>query len=252
MNAGASGKIQDPAVTGPPAIRDAASLVITKYDRASNSLSVLMGCRHPANAFMPNKYVFPGGRFDTSDTDVDAAGTLPARDLELLSASVDGGKPRHELAALALTAIRETFEETGVVIGAGGEPPQVKTSSPVWQHFFATGHRPNPAVLRFFARAITPPGRARRYDTRFFWVDVQHIARTLRQQDGELADVGWITIADARQKDLAGITRRVLDDIETCRGNAPAPDLDGHAVPFYFERDNKPCRVLLSHHDGLA
>ena len=83
--------------------------------------------------------------------------------------------------ALALAAVRETFEEAGLLIGtplgAGAAP-----KAPTWQDFFATGFRPALGRLTFFARAITPPGRPRRFDTRFFCVPAEAIVHRVEDR----------------------------------------------------------------------
>lgn len=232
-----------------PDIRDAASLVIVKQD-SDGPVSVLMGRRHPDTAFLPNKYVFPGGRFENDDQTVVPAGSLPSLDQKNLMVSVPEGIEPATLQALALTAIRETFEETGVVVGS---PHNQGTTavSPSWQRFYETGHEPDPTNLRFFARAITPPGRARRYDTRFFLVPLTNVSTRVERMDGELDDIGWVTLADAGQRDIASITHHILADLTrlTTPGNGAAKPT---GVPFYFHQKDTFHRVLLSHQDGTA
>lgn len=235
--------------TREPDIRDAASLVIVRKSN-SGMVSVLMGRRHPNTAFLPNKYVFPGGRFEASDGAVSPAGALSAADQVHLMLSVPDGTHPDTMQALALTAIRETFEETGMVIGTSQAQPQ-PALAPGWQRFIDTGFFPDISNLHFFARAITPPGRPRRYDTRFFWVSEAHVSKHLDTSDEELDDIGWLTLADARQRDIASITHHILADL----ARLTEPDKTGtkqSAVPFYFYQNDAFNRVLLSHQDGTA
>ena len=116
--------------------------------------------------------------------------------------------------ALGLAAIRETFEEAGLSSAhpcRRAAPPVRKI--PAWQDFFATGFRPALDRLTFFARAITPPGRPRRFDTRFFCVPADAIAHKITIQDGELSDLEWHSIAQARSLELPNITRVILEDL---------------------------------------
>src|SRR5437660_9610028 len=95
--------------------RDAGTLIL--LDRSAPLPKVLLGKRHAAHAFMPGKYVFPGGRVDRTDARMPVARPL-AQELEaLLMKRVQRPSPA-KARALALAAIRETFEETGIIVGA--------------------------------------------------------------------------------------------------------------------------------------
>lgn len=227
--------------------QDAASLVI--FRRSANGvISILMGRRHPDNAFLPNKYVFPGGRFDPADSTVNSAGQLSDGNLNVLSLSV--ADHSRDFSAFALTAIRETFEETGIVIGQRAKQPQ-STPSPGWQRFFDTGHSPDPSNLTVFARAITPPGRARRYDTRFFCVGSEQISAQVQAVDEELLDICWVNLENARDKDVASITRHILSDVARLI-RSDGVGKEPREIPFYFYENTGFQRVLLSHHDSTA
>ncbi len=228
---------------------DAASLVITKIDH-NNTVCVLMGRRHPDTAFLPNKYVFPGGRFEPSDSSILPARPLSPHNQNLLMQSVAENTTPADMHALALTAIRETFEETGVVVGYCA-PRQQETLPSGWQRFFDTGHCPDPSGLHFFARAITPPGRPRRYDTRFFWASATNITTRVEPTDDELDDIDWVSLEEARGRDIASITHHILADLE--RLTAPDQSVTNQArVPFYHYQNQTFERVLLSHQDGIA
>lgn len=230
-------------------LHDAASLVIVKTDD-DGTASVLMGRRHPDTAFLPNKYVFPGGRFEHSDTKLPVAGPLPTHSQNHLMLSVPEDTRPANMHALALTAIRETFEETGVVIGGRRISKNVAPTSS-WQRFFDTGHQPDPSGLHFFARAITPPGRPRRYDTRFFCVSAHHISARVATIDDELDDIGWVSLDEARDRNIANITHHILADL--ARLTAPHESVANQAtIPFYLYQNNAFNRVLLSHQDGIA
>ena len=110
----------------------------------------------------------PGGRLDPEDRQMKFCGALdPVSERRMLARWSKPSKAR--LNALALAAIRETSEETGILLGSNGETPAAP--SPGWQPFSDAALMPDLSALKFFARAITPPGRKRRFDTRFFVAD---------------------------------------------------------------------------------
>ncbi len=202
--------------------KDAATLVLVKRERSG--ARVLMGCRHSASAFMANKYVFPGGRVDPGDLRLDVGSELRPEVAAKASIDITKGRAR----GLALAAIRETFEETGVLLGERSTTLP-RTRSPGWVRFFAHGILPRLDVLDLIARAITPPNRPRRFDARFFMVDAGAIGHTLTSTDNEeLLETAWLTLGEARALDLANITRRVLDEVE-----ARLSDGLTRPVPFF-------------------
>lgn len=220
--------------------RDASTLIIV--DRTGPAPRVLMGKRRMEQVFMPGKYVFPGGRVDKTDRLVASADELPAAETAKLLLQMKGSVSANRARALALAAIRETYEEAGLVIGAPLQELDQSTGVAGWTAFFAHGFMPKLSPLTFFARAITPPGRTRRYDTRFFYMDAEAISHRTDTNDGELSGLHWLTIDDAREFDLPPITRVVLEDLmERVRSdNLPATSSN---VPYYhyskgsFRRD---------------
>ncbi|MFT6288178.1 MAG: 8-oxo-dGTP pyrophosphatase MutT (NUDIX family) [Alcanivorax sp.] len=107
-----------------------------------------------------------------------------------------------------MAAVRETFEETGLLLGA--PPPQhIRTRSPHWQPFYQSGLVPALDKLSYFARAITPPRMVRRFDARFFTVDARYMSGELKS-NGELEDLHWVDLAEVGPLNLAPITRLVL------------------------------------------
>ena len=103
------------AKTRPVRPRDAAALILLDGIGRKNP-KILLGKRHPALKFMPDKYVFPGGRLEPGDRRMNIAGPLDARVEARLLKGRAGSDPSFAR-ALALAAIRETFEETGHVVG---------------------------------------------------------------------------------------------------------------------------------------
>jgi 8-oxo-dGTP pyrophosphatase MutT (NUDIX family) len=215
----------DPIVPNPQIKpRDAATLILIRRDEGAPR--VLMGRRHGKMAFMANKYVFPGGRLDQGDWRLKLYSDFKPHVLKRASHGISEMRAR----GLALAAIRETFEETGVLIGERAEKlPRTKTKA--WQDFFAHGIAPRLDVLEMIARAITPPGRPRRFDARFFMTDASAIAHQLdRIENEELLEAAWPTLDEARKLDLPAITRRVLDEVEARLSDGADPM---RPAPFY-------------------
>jgi len=220
--------------------RDAATLVIV--DRTAGAPRILMGRRRPDQVFLPDTFVFPGGRVEAADRTFARRHALPPHEAECLKIAMRGRASDTRAASLALAAVRETFEETGIIVG---EPhDHGRADAGAWQGFLTAGFRPQLARLRFFARAITPPGPPRRYDTRFFIVDASEIAHRAEHVDGELLDIDWFTVERARRLKLPSITQHILEDI-AAHLKPPTKRPAAEAVPFYFHRYGRFERALL-------
>ena len=179
--------------------RDAATLIILREQR-----EVLLGVRNARHVFMPHRYVFPGGRVDPGDARVPCPTNLPALEQEKLRQTVSAARAR----ALAMAAVRETFEETGLIVG-NPHPDPPRSRSVHWQPFYRTGYVPALDKLQYFARAITPPGMVRRFDARFFIADAVATQGELNG-NGELGDLRWVPLTAVERLPLAPITQLVL------------------------------------------
>jgi 8-oxo-dGTP pyrophosphatase MutT (NUDIX family) len=210
--------------TDKSAIRDAATIIVL---RGGDTPSVLMGQRGASAAFMPSKFVFPGGAVDPVDQHVPVRG-LPADQVASLKA--DSLLPP---AALAAAAIRELWEETGQIIGAPGQWPNAPQG---WRGYAATGHVPDAACLRYFFRAITPQGRPRRFDARFFLAEADDLTTDpddFTRAEDELSVLQWVPLAQARTFDLPFITEVVLAELVAHLADPTAP----LSVPFFRNDD---------------
>ena len=145
---------------------------------------------------------------------------------------------------MALAAIRETFEETGVIIGRPTDETPPNTV-PGWQTFNAQGFLPALAGLSLFARAITPPGRTRRYDTRFFCASIEAVAAQTGEFDDELSEISWYSISETAELDLPPITRVIIEDLSDRLEAGPLGPLAA-PIPFYHQRSGTFRRDLLS------
>lgn len=206
------------------AIRNAATVIVVR-DRGS-APSVLMGQRGAKAAFMPNKFVFPGGAMDAGDADIPLAAPLPAICAERLDENATAGIGP----ALAAAAVRELWEETGLVLGRPGAWPGTPPAD--WQAFSETGNLPNAAALQFVFRALTPPGRPRRFDARFFLVDagdLQGDPDDFSRASDELSHLQWIPLDDVRKFDLPFITEVVLAEVAGRLDDDAPPE----SVPYF-------------------
>lgn len=165
--------------------KDAATLILV---RGKNQ--VMMGQRAKGHVFMPDKWVFPGGRVDPGDAKLGAARELTAETEALLKLHGAKRPPR----AFALAAVRETREEAGLILG--------------------DDQGPDLAALQFVARAITPPYRPRRFDARFFLADAEAVLAHDEPEPGEeLLHTRWFSLDEAEALDLPSITRFVLKEV---------------------------------------
>ena len=222
--------------------RDAATLVLV--DTSTDEPRLLMGKRRATQVFMPNKVVFPGGRVDEDDRIVESANELSDNELAKILLQMKGHPSAARARSMALAAVRETFEETGVVIGRPiTATPQATPAG--WQPFFAEGFQPALADLSLFARAITPPGRLRRYDTRFFCASIDAVAAQTGQFDDELSDITWYSIRETEELDLPPITRVIIEDLGDRLKAGPLGPMAA-PVPFYHQRNGTFRRDLLS------
>ena len=221
--------------------RDAATLILV--DSSSGLPRVLLGKRRMDMKFMPGKYVFPGGRVDRPDRSVETPDDLAETEVTKLLVDMKGGPNPARARALALAAVRETYEEAGLVIGTA-RTGQKAPGEASWQRFFDLGFVPNLAPLRFSARAITPPGRPRRFDTRFFCVDAAAITHRGPPPEDELSDHVWMALEEARGLDLPPITRVILEDLGDRLKLGPLTGADA-PVPYYFHRNGTFKREMI-------
>ena len=191
--------------------RDAATLV--PWRRAGSGLEVLMGRRARHHRFVPDYYVFPGGRVDRRDYGVAPRSPLRGEVFDRLCRSAS---PR--LAhALAVAAVRETWEETGLLLGS----------------LSGAGLRPDLGPLDYALRAITPSDSPVRYHARFFTVEGSHLAGTPKG-NGELVDLAWRPIAECLTLQIVDVTEFFLRRLQEGRAPGAAPE-----VPLFAFRNGK-------------
>lgn len=209
-----------PEIPQPLVPKDAATLVLV--DTNLSAPRVLMGRRHPDMVFLANKFVFPGGRVDEADLTAHPGHDLRPAVAEKLLAGMRGPASPARARALAIAAIREVHEETGIVLGDPARPPL--------------------DALIYFARAITPPDRPRRFDTRFFMANASLASVTTLTGDGELTGLDWFTLDQTRELDLPGITRLIIGDVAEALKAGPG---GASLIPFYHHSDGRFHRDMI-------
>ncbi|WP_420391732.1 NUDIX hydrolase [Acuticoccus sp.] len=222
-------------------IRDAASLILV--DRQGPS--VLMGRRSMKHVFMPGRFVFPGGRVDPTDARVRLARPYDGTTLNKLVAETRSGTTEARARALGAAALRETYEETGVLVGR--KDVDLLPTGPAWTGFSDRGIGLDFSVLRFIMRAVTPPGRPRRFDTRFFAVDREAIADidpSRVGEDAELEEIAWVPLKEARELEIPAVTHIVLDTLAERLADDPSLPPD-RPVPYYRFQNKQRARVDL-------
>lgn len=224
-------------MTEPPIVepRDSGSLIIV--DRSGGDPRLLLGKRHERQAFVPGKFVFPGGGVDAGDLVMRAADELAPVEVERLLYDMKGEPSSLRARAIMLAALRETFEETGLVIGTPGKPD---AGAPVaWQPFLSHGHLPKLGGIRLVMRAITPPARTRRYDARFFYVPAASVALRTDVRDDEFSELRWMTFAEALALDLHDVTRSVIEHVERLGADLDRPEARLPVPYFYGSSDEE-------------
>jgi 8-oxo-dGTP pyrophosphatase MutT (NUDIX family) len=221
--------------------KDAATMIIV--DTAQGEPRMLFGKRRMDQKFMPGKYVFPGGRLDPEDGKLPLVDDFAPTELRKLLKEMRGGASRRRARALALTAVRETFEETGLLVGAKGVRPDGPALAK-WDAFLANGVVPRLAQMTLLARAITPPGRTRRFDTRFFCVPASAIVGKVEECDGEFDELRWLSFEETKGFDLPNITRAILGDLQDRLKTGPL-EPSSAPFPFYYMKNGTFRRDML-------
>ena len=198
--------------------KDSATLILVR--RGPAAPRILMGQRASGHSFMPNKYVFPGGRLDAADCRVKPARDLHPATLAKLMARMRGKPSLGRARGLAHAAVRETWEETGLLFGQA-----------------APDAAPDLSGLTLFMRAITPPGRTRRYDSRFFVADADNLTNIDQPHHdggGELLTLSWLTLDEIASLDLPLITIDALQRLRPFLDRGRLPEHDCAASFQYF------------------
>lgn len=202
----------------------AATIVLVRH--INGYPEILMGKRSKKHDFMPSIFVFPGGRVDPSDSFAPSRDHISTRTREILEKAMPPARAR----ACVMAAVRETFEETSLVLGTPFERRPRAINDPSWKDFHATGNIPDISDIEVMARAITPPHRHKRFDTWFFLakLDPKTAKRPIKTSP-ELVEIGWFSFEQIEDLEMHRMTEIMIEITEN-----------------YLETDNLPRQVFFS------
>lgn len=221
-----------PRPTAPPSLRpvrplDAGSLLLVRP--GNDGPEILMGRRPPKSAFIPDAFVFPGGKVDAGDRHAHPGSRLsPVISTRLATASPTSAR------ALAMAAVRETFEETGLLLGERGDVGHSSHES--WQRIRALGQAPALARLDYLGRAITPTNSPIRFHARFFVAEASHASGHLKS-NGELADLHWVALSKADRLPVVDVTEFMIHEL---RRRLARPDGEDRRQVLFSYRRGQP------------
>ena len=200
-------KPEGPArIAGARAVRPKSAATIMLLRRDGPKTRVLMGKRHSGHSFMPDRWVFPGGRIDRADYRAPYASDLNAKEKAVFDRYLKPVKGR----ALALAAIRETWEEAGLLLA---KPAPARTVAGPWRDFVGQGFLPDLDAVEVVARAVTPPAIGKRFDTWFLMAEADRLVSLDRQPDcGELDEIAWVDFDEALDLKLPTVTRMMIKE----------------------------------------
>lgn len=212
--------------------RDAASLILLRGE--GEELEVLAGRRPRHVKFMPGVHVFPGGAIDPPDRAV--------WDVEAGTAILGS-----RLARSARAALRETWEEAGVLVGRRAELRSVAlattATTPIERAYSAQGLVAAMDLLTYVGRAITPSHSNRRFNTRFFLSDGGNVFGKPASSE-ELEDVSWYPVGRHLLASFRDVTRFMLARAIALRSGTAT----GEAPLFYWAKNARRigvCREAL-------
>lgn len=178
--------------------RHAASLIV--WRDGAEEPEILMGMRHAKHKFMPSVLVFPGGRVDRADHGVKVLSELKPETLALLGHRAPPSLAR----ALGVAAVRELYEETGLLMGEmKGKRLMADLSA-----------------LDYLCRAVTPTSRSMRFNARFLIAPASAVRGEIAGS-GELEGLAWYPLSHALKAKLANITERILVEFQAWHATAP-------------------------------
>ncbi|PHS42459.1 MAG: NUDIX hydrolase [Robiginitomaculum sp.] len=198
---------------------------------------ILMGKRSARHDFMPSVYVFPGGRVDPSDSYAPALDKPNSRTREILEEAMTPARAQ----ACVLASVRETFEETSLILGEKYDSAPRTINDKSWKDFHAKGYLPRLSNIELFGRAITPPHRNKRFDTWFFLARLAGEAATRPIKNSpELVDTGWFNFEQLSELKTHRATDMMIEQLKIYLGyDIPPPDVFFSQAPrgrFEFTR----------------
>ena len=190
--------------------KDASTLIIIKND--NKNIYVLMGQRSMKSKFMPGVFVFPGGAIEKDDSTAFKFFKLKAN--KVINQKALKSYSNIHSQSLLLAAIRETAEETGLYLAKKKNKP-IKSFINInssWHDFTEKSYIPSTNKLFFFGRAITPSTLKIRFHARFFLAFYDDFIGKIKT-NGELNNIRWLSLKEAKNKKIADVTEFMLDEI---------------------------------------
>jgi 8-oxo-dGTP pyrophosphatase MutT (NUDIX family) len=204
--------------------RDAATLILMRDAAlAEPGIEILLVRRHTRSAFMPGAYVFPGGSIEAADYTRKAERICRGLSFQQAQDIIAGTHPPEKALAFFVAAIRETFEEAGILLAYREIPDFVAFNEDEKMRFtkyrrqvrknpfsFATiidkeGLRLATEKLFYFAHWITPEISPIRFDTRFF-VAVAPSKQEAIEDELETTAHMWISPQKVLKEQEEGLT----------------------------------------------
>ncbi len=227
----------------PPPLRDASTVVLL---RDAGGLETYLMRRAPSMAFAAGMHVFPGGRIDDADGDMDVAWVGDPLDPQRMTAT------QHQARGLIVGAVREVFEETGVLL-AVDESGRVPAEDDAWEDDRAAVAESSPALAEILDRRrlrldpgllplwthwVTPEVESKRYDVRFFVAAVPP-GQQARDVSGEADQVVWTSPAAALGDYARGRLPMLPPTVATLADLAALPDV-ASVLASAGDRDVRP------------
>lgn len=242
--------------TRPVRPRDAATVMLVRD--APGGVEVYMLRRAPSMPFAPGAYAFPGGRVDERDADRDVRWAGPAPGTWARTLGTDERKAR----ALVCAAVRETFEESGVLLAGPSEDAVVDdTRGEDWEADRAAlvdrtlsfaemlGRRGlvlRTDLLNAWSQWITPAPEPRRFDTRFFAAELP-AGQQARDVGGEADRRAWMPPGEAVRLWRRGEIAMLPPTVSTCMDLEAAGSV---AAAMAAEREIAPIEPVLEEVGG--
>ena len=255
-----------------PVTPSPASTLVLLRDRPPVVEALLLQ-RHSRSKFAAGDYVFAGGKIEADDMPADGERFCRGLTPEQASARLNGGLAPRKALAYWVGAIREAFEEVGVLLAYESDGRLLRITSESRERFEAyraACHKANPAFfdmlraerltlatdrLAYFAHWITPEEQPIRFDTRFF-VALMPPEQEPAVDGHEIVDLKWLTpveaIAASKRKEI-GLRTPTIKNLElVAAGGAPATKvIESLGVrevstirPRVLQVDGKPVPVL--------
>ena len=212
----------------------AATLVLLRD--TNPGVEVLLTQRHRANKFAGGDFVFPGGKIEVDDNPDDAiawcAGLDPAR-----AAARIGTADPDTAVGYWIGAIRETFEEVGILLAYDAHGHPARVDAPRFAEYRAAGQHDNQAFWTmvkterfrlatdrfvFFAHWITPEESPYRYDTHFFAAPLP-AGQTPVADEHEVVDMRWLSpthAIDAFKRGEISLRNPTVQNLKLCEGTS--------------------------------